>query len=315
MNVADQKNPMVQLKTYLDNRTGELQSALPKHMPPERFIRVVLTAIQVSPDLLQCTKQSLWNACMRAAQDGLLPDGRDGAIVPYKDVATWMPMIGGLLKRFRNSGQFKSIATNVVRQGEQFEYWIDENGEHLKHVPGDGEGQMIKAYAMATTNDGGVMIRVMGIADIDKRRKASRAGNSPMWKDWFEEAAMKTVLRNLAKRLPMSSDLDDLVRRDDELYEFGDRVSAPERPEKPAVNWDALAKPKEPIEGQQQDSENPEPPQDGNSQGNPETEKAFEAGQRARRDGIQRRAVPGEYRGTDATALAKAWVSGWDAGQ
>jgi recombination protein RecT len=73
---------------------------------------------------------------------------------------------------------------------------------------------------MAETKDGGVMIRVMTKDEINKRKNVSRAKNSPLWTEWVEEAWMKTVLRNLAKRLPMSSDLDDLIRADDDLYEF-----------------------------------------------------------------------------------------------
>ena len=127
-------HPIVSLQAQLEKRASELSRALPAHMPAERFIRVVLTACQLNPDLLACDRTSLWNACMRAAQDGLLPDGREGAIVPYKDKAQWMPMTQGLLKRFRNSGQFKSITAGIVRETEPFEHWVDENGEHLKHA-------------------------------------------------------------------------------------------------------------------------------------------------------------------------------------
>src|SRR4029077_18793734 len=221
-------HPIVSLQAQLEKRASELARALPSHMPAERFIRVVLTACQLNPDLLACDRTSLWNACMRAAQDGLLPDGREGAIVPYKDKAQWMPMTQGLLKRFRNSGQFKSITAGIVREGEPFEHWVDENGEHMKHVPSDGDGKPVKAYAVATMISGGTMIKVMGLADIEKRRKSSKVPQGPMWKDWWEEAAQKTVLRNLAKYLPTSSDLDDLIRRDDALYDF-DTVAA-ERP-------------------------------------------------------------------------------------
>jgi recombination protein RecT len=302
----DSKHPMVQLKSYLEQRHNELRNALPAHMPPERFIRVVLTAVQQNPDLLACTRQSLWNASMRAAQDGLLPDGRDGAIVPYKDVATWMPMIGGLLKRFRNSGQFKSIATNVVRQGEEFTYWIDEHGEHMRHVPGDGQGELVKVYAMAETKDGGVMIRVMPIVDVEKRRKASKVPQGPMWRDWYEEAAMKTVLRNLAKHLPMSSDLDDLVRRDDDLYDFDNK-----EPHNPAVakiveqfgEESAPATKREATAGADLEIAD---------EGEAVESDAFEAGREAKRAGMQRRAVPPEYRKPETSALARAWVSGWD---
>jgi len=308
MAVEASKNPLVQMKAFIDQRKSELENALPKHVPPERFIRVVTTALSTNPDLLACTRQSLWNSCMRAAQDGLLPDGRDGAIVPYKDVATWMPMIGGLLKRFRNSGQFKSIISNVVRQGDKFEYWIDEHGWHIKHYPTDDEGAIVKVYAVASMIDGGQMVRVMSTADIEKRRKASKVPNGPMWRDWWEEAAQKTVLRNLAKHLPMSSDLDDLVRRDDALYEFDekdrkDRVVEFDKPTKPKITEGNSAAPEQESEPAASAAV---------SETDPAAEAAYEAGQHARQQGMQRRAVPPEYRSPQASALAKAWVSGWD---
>ena len=42
-------------------------AALPAHIPVERFMRVVMTAVQNNPELLKCTRQSLFNACVRAA--------------------------------------------------------------------------------------------------------------------------------------------------------------------------------------------------------------------------------------------------------
>src|SRR4030095_5978581 len=161
-------------------------------------------------------RQSLWNACLKAASDGLLPDGREGAIVPFKDKAQWMPMVAGLLKRFRNSGQLKSLDCDIVRSDDEFSFWKDERGPHLRHVPGSGDGKPTRAYAMAETIDGGVMIKVMSEAEINKRRNVSRAKNSPLWTEWVEEAWQKTVLRNLAKRLTVSSDLDELIRSEDD---------------------------------------------------------------------------------------------------
>jgi recombination protein RecT len=177
---------------------------------------VAITAVTLNTELLACDQQSLWLACLRAASDGLMPDGRDGAIVPFKDKAQWLPMVGGLLKRFRNSGQFKSISVEIVREGDEFRYWIDEHGPHIYHVPSSGGAKAVKAYAMAETKDGGVMIRVMSETEINKRRNVSRAKNSPLWNEWTDEAWMKTVLRNLAKRLPTSSDIDELLARDDD---------------------------------------------------------------------------------------------------
>lgn len=317
-----EKNPIAILRDQFESRSSELSRVLPKHIPVERFQRVVLTAVQMNPDLVACNRQALWNACMKAAQDGLLPDGREGAIVPFKNEAQWMPMIAGLLKRFRNSGQFKSIGADIVRQGEEFSYWKDEHGEHMRHVPGDGSGKAIKAYAMAETKDGGIMIEVMNEAQINKRRTASRAKNSPLWNEWTDEAWKKTVLRSLSKLLPSSSDLDDLIRRDDELYSF-ETPSAPSNPTKITNVTSALdsfsgsGNSSNPNARSEPDpnnnpAESSEPQHDNNSTSTSEADQAFERGVEAKRDGMARKAVPPEYRDPDKSHLAKSWWSGWD---
>lgn len=221
-------NPLVAFKQQLDVRADQFKAALPAHMPPERFARVVLTAVQNNPDLLNADRPSLWNSCMRAAQDGLLPDGRDGAIVIYntKDggawikKAQWMPMVWGIVKKVRNSGQLAMITARVVRQGDQYRYWFDEEGEHILYEPCDTPGDVRLVFAAARTADGELLVEPLTLADIDKIRNASKAKDKGPWVDWWEEMAKKSAIRRLAKRLPMSSDLDDLVRRDDELYDF-----------------------------------------------------------------------------------------------
>ena len=113
------KPPIVILRERLESRKGELRAAL-TDITPEQFIRAVTTAAQINPEIQACTWQSVWDACMRACRDGLLPDGVDGAIVPYKSKAGWIPMYQGLLRRFRRSGQFRWVKADVVREGEEF---------------------------------------------------------------------------------------------------------------------------------------------------------------------------------------------------
>jgi recombination protein RecT len=321
-------HPIGKINELLDQRVAELRRALPSHIPVERFKRVVLTACQLNTELVTVDRQSLWIACMRAAQDGLMPDGRDGVILPYKDnnsrsrayghvIAQWQPMVSGFLKRFRNSGQFKSIATNIVREGERFEYWIDEHGEHMRHEPGDSTAKPIKAYAVAVTKEGGSMIRVMSVTEINKRRAVSRAKDGPMWKEWWDEAAMKTVLKNLAKRLPSSSDLDEMIHRDDEdalpplnapaMVETGqDREQSSQIDEGSDTQTGGGPPPDDGI------SEQPEPQQSERPR-DEHVERAFAAGVAAQKAGHTRQAVPGEYRTVEAEHLAQAWRNGWDA--
>ncbi len=214
----------------------EFAKALPKHVPVERFERVALTAVNSSPDLLKADRTSLFAACVKAAQVGLLPDGREAALVTFGGKVQFMPMVAGIMKLVRNSGELLSMSTACVRTCDQFEHWTDEEGEHFKHVPNyDQQGDVRLVYAFAKTKDGGRYLEVMSMEQVNMVRAVSRSKDSGPWKSWPDEMARKTVFRRLSKRLPMSTDLDDALRADDELYDLDAgpapaRADAPQRP-------------------------------------------------------------------------------------
>jgi recombination protein RecT len=98
---------------------------------------------------------------------------------------------------------------------------------------------------MAKTTDGELYVEPLTADDIEKIRSVSRSRDKGPWVDWWEEMAKKSALRRLAKRLPNSSDLDDLLRRDDELYDLhgaSDRIAKGPRP-RLEVALDELARP------------------------------------------------------------------------
>lgn len=238
LTVAQQRQQAaVAFRGDFQRMSGEIAAALPPHIPAERFMRVVLTAVQGDAALLDADRKSLFEASMRAAQDGLLPDKREGALVIYAGKVQWLPMIAGVLKKVRNSGELVSIGAHVVYENDRFAYVLGDE-ERIEHEPKlDGpRGKARAAYAIAKTKDGGIYREVMSLEEVEKVRKVSRAANKGPWVDWWEEMARKTVLRRLAKRLPMSTDMDDLIRRDDALYEFGERRGQSERPFQPVAN-------------------------------------------------------------------------------
>jgi recombination protein RecT len=344
--------PMIALREFLDNRMAEIKTALPAHMSPERFIRVVLTAAQINPEILACERQSLWNACMRAANDGLLPDGVEGAIVPYKSKATWIPMYQGLLKKFRNSGEFKWVTAGIVHEGDEYDHWIDETGEHFRHRPSDDStGKKVRRiYALATTKDGGSFIADLSLAEINKRKAMSRATREDApWKLWEPEMQKKTALRVLSKLLPKSSDLDALMRRDEEALlgvEAVDQrraeIAQPFTAKSTLDAFGALAADETTSPTSSQEEETPstavggegggqavQPGADEQSaavlsssaEGTPAaadhpTEDpialAYRHGVEAKAAGNRRTALPGEYRGAAHTKRADAWFAGYD---
>jgi len=219
--------PIKEFHNTLTKQASQFSMVLPPHITPERFTRTIMTAVQKIPKLLECNRNSLWAACMQAASDGLLPDGKEGAIIPFKDTAQWMPMISGILKKIRNSGEIISICAEVIFEGEPFRYWVDTTGKHIEHSPnifGLDVGPMIGAYAIAVSKNGGTYLEVMNAGEIEKIRSISRSKDSGPWKDWTAEMWKKTVLRRLSKMLPMSTDILEMIQRDDDTYEV-------ERPE------------------------------------------------------------------------------------
>lgn len=226
-------SPQEDFRRALERQRPELEKALPSHIDSAKFLRVAQTAVLGNPDLLNLDRKSLFEACQKAAQDGLLPDGREAALVKFGNKAVYMPMLAGILKKVRNSGELLSITAHVIYKNDKFRYWVDTDGEHLEHEPllFGARGEIIGVYALAKTKDGGLYIEPMSKEQIDKVRNASRSGQSGPWKDWYDEMAKKTVLRRLAKRLPMSTDLD-VFKADDEIHQAVVSEPPPVEPKK-----------------------------------------------------------------------------------
>lgn len=230
--------PATAVKKDIANMKNQFKAALPNHISVDKFVRTIQTAVGTSPELVQSTRPSLFAACLKAASDGLLPDGREAAIVTFKSggdrIAQYMPMVGGILKKVRNSGELATITAQVVHQEDQFEYWIDEKGEHLNHRPklfGD-RGPAIATYAQALTKDGAVYIEIMTEEQIKDVEKVSRGKNGPWSGPFRDEMKKKSVIRRLSKRLPMSTDLEHTIRADDELYDLDEVEDSPVEQEK-----------------------------------------------------------------------------------
>ena len=223
--MSNELKPMDAMRVTLKNMSTEFQAALPPQINTEKFIRTTLTAIQMNPELLTADRKSLLGSCMKAAQDGLLADGREAALVIFRTKegpkVQYMPMVGGILKKVRNSGELASISAQVAYDKDLFEYELGDD-ERIVHKPflGADRGKQIACYAIAKTKDGAIYREVMSVADVEKVRAASKTGKFGPWVDWWDEMAKKTVIRRLAKRLPSSADIDQVMANDMEASGF-----------------------------------------------------------------------------------------------
>lgn len=224
-----------ELRRFLQSAKGSIQAALPKHLTPERMIRVCMTAAIRQPKLLECTAVSFIAAAIQSSQLGLECDGVLGQayMIPFKKNTKlangkWdskmevqlIPGYKGLVKLARNSGELVTIQDRAVYKGDdfRFSFGLDPVLEHTPRYLASGNDDITHAWAAAVLRGGGKQFEVMSIQEIEKIRARSKAADSGPWVTDFEMMCRKTVIRRLCRLLPLSVELQtalDLESRHD----------------------------------------------------------------------------------------------------
>jgi len=238
---TQQKSPLSTVSGLLTKYKEQIAMALPKHLTPERMIRVALTAISRNPKLLECDPNTICGAVVQASILGLEPDSILGEayLVPFYNKKANRGKGGmecqlvtgyqGKLKLVRNTDQLVTIAHDVVRAKDEFEY---ENGiePFLRHKKAPGSkkerGEITHFWAGVLLKGGGKQIAVMTLGEMEEHRDdyamaKNRDGKifGP-WVDNFEEMGLKTVIHQVTKLCPRSARAQ-MAWRLDEQHEAG----------------------------------------------------------------------------------------------
>ena len=217
--LSDMK-PKEQVAYLLDQKKGEIAKMLPQHLNAERLLKVAQIAVTTTPGLLKCDVASLIGAIGQCAQMGLEPNTVLGHayLVPFKTKRKdsngnerWVDSVNvivgykGFIDLARRSGQIVSIAAHEVCTNDEFElvYGLDER---LTHKPAlDDRGDIIGFYAVAKLVGGGHAFEFMSLRQVEAIMLASQSkGKYGPWKENFIEMGRKSVVRRLAKYLPLS---------------------------------------------------------------------------------------------------------------
>lgn len=219
--VAPEQQKLNNLRGMFDRAKGGLAAVLPKHLPAEKVIRLVLSAASRTPELLDCTPESVLLSSMQAAALGLEPNTPLGLayLVPYntkkKDgnreywvkECQFIPGYRGLITLAIQSGDVRSVQADVVYKDDLFEYerGLEPKLRHIPNLDGDqNEADIVAFYSVAVFTNGARTFDVMTKAQVDKIRKRSKAGDWGPWKTDYVEMGKKTVIRRHAKGLPLS---------------------------------------------------------------------------------------------------------------
>lgn len=224
------KEVMQRFRNDIEKMRDEVAKALPKGVDPDRFIRTAITTVQMRPDLLEANRSSLFGACMQAAKDGLLPDDKEATIQIYntnvgtkqnpnwQKVATYMPMVRGIVDLMYKAGALKVDAAAVYER-DHF-VWYRGDDDRIEHRPdylSADPGPVVAVYAIVKLASGETKREVMPRRDIEKVREASKQSNSGPWVKWYDQQAIKSVLKRVYKQMPRGDvHLERLFQNDNE---------------------------------------------------------------------------------------------------
>ena len=179
-------------------------------MTVDQYERVALNALVQNPGLADCDSKTLDLAVMQCIQAGLLPDGKQAAIIPFNNkgvkTATLVPMIEGQLMLFRRAVPGAVYNVKSVYREDEFDY---EEGitPILRHKPNPDasrtDADIIAIYARAKLPGAADWeFEVFFRSDVERYRAYSKAPQSPAWVNHWGEQGKKSVGKQLLKRLP-----------------------------------------------------------------------------------------------------------------
>lgn len=219
-----------ELKALVADRIANIEKMMPTHIgpwleqariSPEVFLASYRLAMAKNPDIARCTPVSLMLSLMDSAKIGLPPDGKKAAIVPYKGVATFIPMRDGIVDVLGRAGYH--VSAQVVYEGEDdpeildYDLGSDPFVRFKPPLNRDDSKKVIAAFAVVKARNGtGTWVELCSEKDLAKIRRMSKT--DMVRKSWPGEMDRKAPLRRVAKFLPSTPELEILNAIESKAY-------------------------------------------------------------------------------------------------
>lgn len=207
---AAEPQPTRDVRGLIERMEPDLVKSLQNPAAAQALMRHYLTAIRLTPALLECSDASLLAALLLSAQVGLEP-GPLGHVylVPFGRECQWILGYTGIIELARRSEAVADLTSEIVWDCDVYERpWRNQSGVHYEHRPGDPGDRQERVGVLVTWRElsGGKWFpRAVDVpvSRVERARKASRAKAGP----WFtDEDAMwrKTGVRAVRPFLPLS---------------------------------------------------------------------------------------------------------------
>lgn len=192
----------------LESMKPQIAMALPRHLTPERMVRIAITCLRTNPDLAECDPQTILASVMLASQLGLEPGVMGQSfLIPYKKTCTLVPGWLGILDLVNRAGK-ATAWTGAVYAGDEFD-WSLGDSPFVRHKPCGDESKLTHVYAIARVK--GSSYPIIEVWAMDKllkhRERFNKVGGKHYSYNHFEMYSRKVVLLQVLKYVPRSIEL------------------------------------------------------------------------------------------------------------
>lgn len=184
-------------------------------------------AVRAVPDLAGCVPETVLGAALKCAQLGLVPnDPRNQAwILPYKGKASFQLGYGGVIELARRAVPGVIFDGRAVYPSDEFD--IDfGRPQPLTHRPAVARGiersaeeQAFAWYVQVRYPDGSVQLGLLDRRGVEYHRSFSKQPNGKLWAESYDAAALKSVVMDMRRWLPTSTQLAAAIGADDEVHD------------------------------------------------------------------------------------------------
>jgi len=215
-------NKPTSLEGWLQKMRPQLEKALPKHVDPDRILRIAMTSLRTTPKLRDCEPMSFLAALMQSAQLGLEPNTPLGEayLIPYGNKVQFQIGYKGLITLCLNTGQYESIYAHPVYKNDKFEYRLGLHKDLIHEEADEQEGEPTYYYAVYHLINGGSDFAVWSRNKVEKHKdqySKSAKYDSSSWKTAFDAMALKSVLKSALKYAPKSIELANKLAMDETI--------------------------------------------------------------------------------------------------
>lgn len=201
---------------------GELQ--LPKDYNAGNAVQFAWLSLQElkdkngKPALEVCSQTSIANAMLTMIINGESIGKKQCYFVVYGSTLQFMEDYRGKLMRAKRDTDIKDVYAQVVYEGDEFVYTIDEQGQyqlehHTSKIDNMDISKIKAAYAVVLRKDGTRYLEIMTMEMIRKAWQQGSANLSGAHRNFTDQMCKKTVISRACK-VALGSSPEDLSETD-----------------------------------------------------------------------------------------------------